>query len=748
MRIKSMTATFGKLRGARLELGEGLNLITLENEGGKSTWCAFLRAMLYGIPTRERDKQGYLAEKNRYQPWDGGAAEGSVDLVWQGKEITLRRGPKGSTPFGSFSAVYTGTSESVPGLTGENCGETLLGVSREVYERSAFVGQGGAAIVHDAELERRIAALVSSGEEDVSFTQVEGRLREWLRRRKFNKSGILPKLENELEVVNDSLARQEKTNGQAQEARRQVEQLEARRDTLNAALAAYRRSEYREQYDRYHAAREGLREAQAALEAAEAAVGVTPDAETLREAQGNLVYYKTLEANRRLAESQIPAAREAAEEAEAAAEDDTFPGMSADEAWQQASRDRDRAAAKMPRNSYFVGSVCLLIGSALWLGATVLLGMNGMQIEPWMYWVLLGAGVLILIMNNFGVGRVKIYKEQTDELLKKYGAQYPDDILDRANFYREGCVAAQEAKRKLEAVEQSAADLQQQKEELLESLLELAHRFESGVTTVDGVSAAISKGLAARGKYAEARVRLEGVAALAASVPKPHEPEGGEGEPLPFPQEEFPAERLAAELAAVEGELARSSGDLARATGELGILGDSILFEARREEIREEQARRREEYDAIQLALDALNAANATMQARFSPTLNATAGEILSALTGGKYTTVGLNRQFEAEAREEGGTLPRSTLSLSQGTVEQVYLAVRLAVCGMALPADDPAPLVLDDALDTFDDKRMALALDYLLKLGKKRQILLFSCHSREAHYLKGQAATLAIPTP
>ena len=35
---------------------------------GKSTWSAFLRAMLYGINTKERDRQGYLAEKNRYQP--------------------------------------------------------------------------------------------------------------------------------------------------------------------------------------------------------------------------------------------------------------------------------------------------------------------------------------------------------------------------------------------------------------------------------------------------------------------------------------------------------------------------------------------------------------------------------------------------------------------------------------------------------------------------------------------------------
>ena len=84
--------------------------------------------------------------------------------------------------------------------------------------------------------------------------------------------------------------------------------------------------------------------------------------------------------------------------------------------------------------------------------------------------------------------------------------------------------------------------------------------------------------------------------------------------------------------------------------------------------------------------------------------------------------------------------IPKShnTACVSQGTAEQVYLAVRLAVCRLALPAEDPAPLVLDDALDAFDDSRMALALEVLRELAEERQILLFTCHSREAQCLKG----------
>ena len=46
MRIKKMTASFGRLQNATLEPGPGLTIIQAPNEGGKSTWAAFLRAML------------------------------------------------------------------------------------------------------------------------------------------------------------------------------------------------------------------------------------------------------------------------------------------------------------------------------------------------------------------------------------------------------------------------------------------------------------------------------------------------------------------------------------------------------------------------------------------------------------------------------------------------------------------------------------------------------------------------------
>ena len=71
MRIYKMTATFGKLQNETLTLNSGLNILHRPNEWGKSTWSAFLVAMLYGVDTSEREKNGILPIKTKYAPWSG-----------------------------------------------------------------------------------------------------------------------------------------------------------------------------------------------------------------------------------------------------------------------------------------------------------------------------------------------------------------------------------------------------------------------------------------------------------------------------------------------------------------------------------------------------------------------------------------------------------------------------------------------------------------------------------------------------
>ena len=743
MIIKSMTASFGALRQQHLALEEGLNLIQAPNEAGKSTWSAFIRAMFYGIPTKERDRQGFIAEKNRYQPWSGEPMEGSMDLVWQGRAITLRRSQRGNTPFGKFEAVDTLTGDPVAGLTAANAGEMLLGVPREVFERSAFVGQGATAVDAAPALEKRIAALVSSGQEGVSSTEARTRLRDWLNRRRHNKTGLIPKLEGELAVLEETLARQAKAHHMAEQARREISALNGEKARLEGQLAACRRAENEARRQKYQAAQDALAQAQAELDSLDAALnrnGAPPGKEQLRRAQEELNYLNTLTANRKQAEAECAQAREEARSRQAEAESELFSGLSPDEAWDRASGDAARAkqalegAEKLPGALWIwllagliagagVGALCLL-ALHLPIPAGVLAGV-----------VVLAAGVAAGVLTARRSCRES--RERADVLLRRYSAACPDDILSRAAEYRERCVVASEAARKAEAVEASQVQLQAQLDSARAALLTLARTFAPDVTDLFGVSAAISRALGLQEKRSAALIRLEGARQLAESLPKPDAAIPGHGA-APVPEGQDPRE-LAMRLSAVEQELRRHSSVLAMAQGELNTLGDPALFQARREEKLEELARRRGEYDALTLALEALDRADSALQSRFSPSLNRRAGEILSKLTGGRYDGVSLTRDFEATAAEAGSILPRRALALSRGTLDQLYLAVRLAICQLALPGEDPAPLVLDDALTNFDDGRMALALQYLLELSQTRQILCFTCHSREGAWLSGR---------
>ena len=108
-------------------------------------------------------------------------------------------------------------------------------------------------------------------------------------------------------------------------------------------------------------------------------------------------------------------------------------------------------------------------------------------------------------------------------------------------------------------------------------------------------------------------------------------------------------------------------------------------------------------------------------------------------MTDGKYDAVLLDRSLAASAQERGSVAAHEVSALSQGAADQLYLAVRLAICELVLPKEKNVPLILDDALINFDDERCAAALELLAELGRERQILLLSCHKREADYLRGR---------
>ena len=69
--------------------------------------------------------------------------------------------------------------------------------------------------------------------------------------------------------------------------------------------------------------------------------------------------------------------------------------------------------------------------------------------------------------------------------------------------------------------------------------------------------------------------------------------------------------------------------------------------------------------------------------------------------------------------------------ALSDGTRDQLYLALRIASIERHLEHGEPLPVVLDDILVHFDDERAKLALEVLGELAQKTQVLFFTHHTR-----------------
>ena len=103
---------FGRLENRRMAFGEGMNLIQGENETGKTTLHAFIRAMLFGME-RGRGRASREDEYTRYRPWKNpGNYGGHMDLEAGGKEYRLIR--DFAKDGRNLSACDKATGEEIP----------------------------------------------------------------------------------------------------------------------------------------------------------------------------------------------------------------------------------------------------------------------------------------------------------------------------------------------------------------------------------------------------------------------------------------------------------------------------------------------------------------------------------------------------------------------------------------------------------------------------------------------------------
>lgn len=635
MTINKLTASFGKLGDESLELSEGLNVICAPNESGKSTWCAFIRAMLYGIDSSERQKAGHLPDKLRYAPWSGAAMQGEMELTQGGKSITLTRTTKlKSAPMREFSAVYTGTNVPVEGLDAANVGEALTGASKEVFRRSAFVEQGSLAVSGSPELEKRISAIVSTGDEDCSFTEADERLRAWQRTRRYNRRGKLPELEERMAETKKRLSELEYAAAESERLTQQLEQGRQSCRQLESAVTESRKSARRDALSNLQNLRKELNEANEAHE----------KADDERE-------------ERRTALCASVIGERQPDEAAAEVKADTEKCLELKEI-------SEKKTSPMPAAAIFVIALAVIAAAIIVIPAA------------YTTYAFIAGGVLCLAAVVLYVRHIKAQNAAHDAgrqrkiLLSKYKA------VDESGI--KAC-------------------------------------YEEYLKLLDGFNAA----------QAEEKRTAQRLAVVRSEQEKT---EARTLQELDFSGGDNAAAQLSRELSSAQRNCDMLSARISEIKGRIEAMGDPLVLGSELKNMESLYEALQFEYDAIALAVDTLRAADADIQSRFSPELGKLAAHYMSVVTNGRYESVLINRDFSAKTRLSGDTVARETEYLSAGTLDLMYLAVRLAVCMLALPENSDCPLILDDALVNLDAERTKQAMKLLDEIAKQRQVILFTC--------------------
>jgi uncharacterized protein YhaN len=149
----------------------------------------------------------------------------------------------------------------------------------------------------------------------------------------------------------------------------------------------------------------------------------------------------------------------------------------------------------------------------------------------------------------------------------------------------------------------------------------------------------------------------------------------------------------------------------------------------RYEELLHKREEDTKELEAVRLALSTIQELSSNIHDSFGQKLNQSVSEVISEVTGRKYTDLKIDEKLEVKVGLNGSYVLLNRLSA--GTIDQVYFALRMAVADLLLGKE--IPLLLDDSFALYDDTRVGAVLT---TLAMRRQVILFTCHKREQQLL------------
>ena len=702
MKILSMTATFGKLEHQTLDLRDGLNVIEAPNEWGKSTWCAFIVAMLYGISTSSQRKKDFLPDKERYAPWSGRPMAGRMEILWQGRHISIERSAKGKIPFGNFRAYETDTNVEIPELTGENCGQVLLGVEREVFTRAGFLRLRDLPVVEGEALRRRLNALVTTGDESDASDLLAQKLKKLKNDCRYNKSGLIPQAEAQRNQLQGKL-------DQIRTFKEQISVLRQREQDLTNYVGQLKNHQVALAYEKslqtqvhVERANADVQKAQMVLQELEARCAQLPTVQSARQEKERLEQLR-----QQMLQLQQELLPDMPQKPETPA---PFAGKTPQQALEQANRDSQEYKKLCKPTS----PVLLILAVVLGVVAAV-----GFAFIKWFICAPVLALALVLCVVYLRGNNAKSRDQAV--ISRYYGNDQPDAWVAAAQAYADAMGAYETAMTKYETIKTDISGRR--------NAFEQTARLLIGEKDIDSCLQEQQKILSlhqeredALRQHQQMLQHARTVQAMAQTAPKPERPDlltlSESQTEQALQQTVFEQKRLLEQLGQYQGQME--------------ALGDKAALKQALAQVNERLGKLEDMYAALTLAQETLEQASTELQRRFAPRISARARELFARLTDNRYDRLLLASDLSMEVAATDEDTTHGVLWRSDGTADQLYLALRLAVAEELTP---DAPLVLDDAFVRFDETRLASAMAILNEYAQAKQVILFTCQDREKKY-------------
>ncbi len=696
MRILSMTATFGKLNNETIRFDPKLQVIEKPNEWGKSTWCAFITAMLYGIDSRQRTIGATLADKDHYKPWSGASMAGSMDIEWNGRPITLERQTTGRGYMNQFRAFDSVTGADIPELTADNCGQVLLGVERDVFIRSAFIKQSDLPVSDNQALHARLNALVTTGDDSGAAEALAEKLNALKNKCRHNKTGLLPEAEKQREELRLKLRQLRDLQSQQVHLSEQLESLQSYEKQLLNHQAALSYAESLSYTQKLAAAQSAKELAQAKLTALEEDCALLPTDAELEQKLSILRQLRSQREDVQMLSQMLPAPPQMPLGEEGCSLEQAKKDFAAYTALSQKS-------APLP---FILAAVLFAIGAALLLLPMPFVLAAALPVI---------AGVALIIA---GIRKKQKKTGEIQKLLAKHPGISPENWVAAAQNKDH---IRQQYEADLRSYEQQTQAVRLQMQQLKEKTDALTGglsltEFEHQLLLAKQKRSALADG---HREFIRAEELLNALQSSRPAVAPPTEPDE-----LTFDAQQ--TRRLLSDTAVNISQLQHRLGNT---QGQMATLGQEELLSLQFDKVSDRIAQLEQIHSAVVLAQEYLEKATLELQQRFAPRISQKAQSTMAYLTDGRYDRLYLKSNLTLDTGAQGEVPLHAPQWRSDGTIDQLYFALRLAVAEELTP---DAPLILDDAFVRFDDDRLKKALALLKEESAQRQVLIFTCQSRE----------------